>query len=94
MVSCVPMTAPQSTTATSIWGRLDVNARKGIGMVIIGRDVTERKMNEEELRKSTLVLERNLKEIDRINQLLVDRELEMIALRNEITSLKTKLAHG
>ena len=65
-----------------------------IGMVIIGRDVTERKMNEEELRKSTLVLERNLKEIDRINQLLVDRELEMIALRNEITSLKTKLAHG
>jgi PAS domain S-box-containing protein len=65
-----------------------------IGMVIIGRDVTERKANEEELRKSTVVLERNLKEIDRINQLLVDRELEMITLRNEITTLKAKLAHG
>jgi len=65
-----------------------------IGMVIIGRDVTERKANEEELRKSTIVSERNLKEIDRINQLLVDRELEMINLRNEITTLKSKLAHG
>ena len=61
-----------------------------IGMITIGRDVTERKHNETDLKKSTTVLEENLKEIDRLNREFTERELEMAKLKDEIKRLKEK----
>ncbi len=59
-----------------------------IGMVIIGRDVTEMKLSEAELIKTTTALEDRLKEINRINKLFVERELEMVQLKEEIARRK------
>ena len=66
------------------------NTRDKIGMVTIGRDVTERKRNESELKKNNEALETNLKEIDRLNRVFTQRELEMSRLKDEIRELKEK----
>ncbi len=67
------------------------NTNDKIGMVTIGRDVTERKKNESELKKSTETLEANLVEIDRLNRAFTQRELEMSQIKAEIKGLKIKL---
>ena len=67
------------------------NTLDKIGMVTIGRDVTERKRNESELKKNNETLEENLREIDRLNRIFTERELEMSQLKEEIKKLKAKL---
>jgi PAS domain-containing protein len=64
-----------------------------IGMVIIGRDVTERKKNESELKNITETLEKKLKEIDYLNRLFVEREIEMSQLKEEISALRKEPGH-
>jgi len=70
------------------------NTGDKIGMVMIGRDVTERKKNEAELKARTETLEKNLKEIDYLNHLFVEREIEMSKLKEEISALGGKPANG
>jgi len=67
------------------------NTRDKIGMVTIGRDVTERKRNESELKRNTEALGANLLEIDRLNRAFTQRELAMSRLKDEIKGLKAKL---
>ncbi|MCK4663266.1 MAG: PAS domain S-box protein [Bacteroidales bacterium] len=67
----------------------------------IARDITERKQAEEELKKhrenlEELVNERtkelndNIKELERLNKLFIDREFRIKELRDEIKKLKNK----
>ena len=54
-----------------------------IGMSMISRDITERKMSEEKLSKYD--------EINRLNRLMVDREVKMVELKQTIKNLEAKL---
>ncbi|MDD5382691.1 MAG: PAS domain S-box protein [Candidatus Margulisbacteria bacterium] len=74
--------------------RITDNTSTVIGLTIIGRDATERKNNEKELQTDTVTLGKSLEEIDQVNQQLIERELQMVNLKNEIASLKTRLQHG
>ena len=55
-----------------------------LGTYVICRDVTERKRDEEELRKTA-------NELKRLNGYFIDRELKMIELKKEINGLLEKL---
>lgn len=56
---------------------------RGVGAVIIFRDVTERRRVEEDMKKY-------VKELERFNRLVTGREMKMIELKNEINSLRVK----
>ena len=57
---------------------------KVIGLIGIGRDITERKRAEEELKK-------RVKELEEFYDMAVGREIRMIELKEEIESLKKEL---
>ena len=74
-------------------------------LLVVVRDVTERKQAEEALQKAHKELEvkveertRNLKEktekLERMNKLFVDRELKMKELKKEIKQVKRKMREG
>ena len=54
-----------------------------IGFSLISRDITKEKETEEKLNKYN--------EIDRLNRLMVDREIAMIDLKKQIAELKSRL---
>ncbi|MDZ4252434.1 MAG: PAS domain-containing protein [Sulfuritalea sp.] len=55
-----------------------------IGMFGISRDITERKRSEREL-------QRNMEELSRFNRVAVDRELDMIRLKQRVNELSRQL---
>jgi PAS domain S-box-containing protein len=57
------------------------------GAVIVFRDITERKNNEEELK-------RRLEELERFNRLINNREVRMIELKEEINQLHEQSGDG
>lgn len=57
----------------------------------VSRDLTEIKNSEEEFKKSKDELQIELEEVEKINKLMVGRELKMIELKEEIEDLKAKL---
>ncbi len=54
------------------------------------RDITEQKKAAELIKKSREGLERSLNEVEKINKMMVGRELDMIKLKEEIKKLKNK----
>jgi len=54
------------------------------GALLILRDITERKKNEEELKIRT-------KELERFNKTMIDRELRMVQLKKENMELLDKI---
>jgi PAS domain S-box-containing protein len=56
----------------------------------IMRDVTIRKKNEEMIQASIKEKDKAVKELERLNKLMVGRELEMVKLKKEIIALKNK----
>jgi PAS domain S-box-containing protein len=65
---------------------------KYIGICGVGRDITDRKHTEEELRKREEELKKRVKELEDFYEMGVGRELRMIELKKEIESLKEELA--
>jgi PAS domain S-box-containing protein len=63
-----------------------------IGICGVGRDITDRKKFEEELRKREEELKNRVKELEDFYEMGVGRELRMIELKKEIESLKEELA--
>lgn len=59
--------------------------------IFIARDVTQRKKDEDMFKDSKKEIEKALKDSERINQLMVGRELEMIKLKKELLDLKNKI---
>lgn len=57
----------------------------------IARNITARKIIEEELKKSKDILQSKVKELERFNKLAIDRELRMIELKEKIKELERKL---
>lgn len=54
-----------------------------IEILVLGQDITSKKIIEQELTKNNL-------ELERLNKLMVGRELEMIKLKKELAGLKNK----
>lgn len=71
-------------TFLAIKGPLHDEAGNVIGMYGIARDITERKTNEENLR-------RNNEELQRFNRAMIGREMEMIRLKREVNKLAAAL---
>jgi PAS domain S-box-containing protein len=71
-------------TFLAIKGPLHDEAGNVIGMYGIARDITERKTNEENLR-------RNNEELQRFNRAMIGREIEMIRLKREVNTLAAAL---
>jgi len=71
-------------TFLAIKGPLHDEDGKVVGMYGIARDITERKTNEEILRRSN-------EELQRFNRAMIGRELEMIRLKREVNQLATAL---
>lgn len=71
-------------TFLAIKGPLHDEAGNVIGMYGIARDITERKTNEETLRRSN-------EELQRFNRAMIGRELEMIRLKREVNQLAAAL---
>jgi len=63
-----------------------------IGICGVGRDITERKRNEDELRKKEQELKKRVQELEDFYNMSVGRELRMIELKKEIEGLKEELA--
>lgn len=68
----------------TIKGPLHDESGKSVGIYGIARDITRRKENEETLR-------RNNEELQRFNQSMIGRELEMIRLKREVNDLAAAL---
>lgn len=66
-----------------IWGNNLLNNPAVEGLVFNSRDITERKKAESELLERT-------DELERLNRIMVDRELRMVELKAEIARLKKK----
>lgn len=62
-----------------------------IGVFGISRDITERQQDAAALRERTAELCRGNEELQRFNRAMVDRELEMIGLKNEVNRLSEQL---
>jgi PAS domain S-box-containing protein len=71
-------------TFLAVKGPLHDEAGNVIGMYGIARDITERKANEENLR-------RNNEELQRFNHAMIGREMEMIRLKREVNRLAAAL---
>lgn len=71
-------------TFLAIKGPLHDEAGNVIGMYGIARDITERKANEENLRRSN-------EELQRFNRAMIGREMEMIKLKREVNKLAAAL---
>ena len=61
-------------------------------MVSIVQDVTEKSELEEELKRANKVLETRLYEMEKMNSLMVGRELKMIEMKKQIEELENKLS--
>jgi PAS domain S-box-containing protein len=59
-----------------------------IGFISIQYDLTRRIDKEEELKKKELILQEKNSELERINRLMVDRELKMIELKKQIKQMQ------
>jgi len=64
---------------------------KPTGIVGISKDITKEREAEEKLKKTYDDLEKRTKEIEKINKLMVGREIRMIELKNRIKELEETL---
>ena len=75
---------------TVIWNSATIYSQDGktaIGTVAIGQDITNRKIAEKNQ-------EENVEQLQKINNVMIDRELKMVELKNEIEELKKKLGQN
>lgn len=70
------------------------NGEEVLGFVKIMRDLTERKRADESLRESEKLLRARNTELQRFNDLAVDRELKMVELKKEVNDLRGRLGDG
>lgn len=57
-------------------------------------EITERKTKEENLKKALFESKENISQIEKVNQLMIDRENKMVELKEEIAELKKKLKNS
>ena len=62
-----------------------------IGVILIFRDISERRKDEAKLQQSQQDLQERVQELEQFHDIVVDRELKMIALEQEVASLKQEL---
>lgn len=64
---------------------------RSVGMLSSGEDITERRRGEDELRRQAQELTSRNDELERFNQAMVGRELDMIELKRQINALSREL---
>ena len=69
------------------------HAEEDRAMIERSMEISSKELNElnEKLRSDSASLKKNLDELERMNKLMVDRELKMIELKKEVESLKAQL---
>ena len=73
--------------ATVLLSRLELHGKQVLQAVV--RDITKQKKAEEELKKINQELKSKVEELERFNQLIVDRELKMVELKKRIKELES-----
>jgi PAS domain S-box-containing protein len=63
-----------------------------VGMVGSGQDITERKQAEEAMEVANEQLNENLKEVSRLNQIMMGREERILELKEELHALKSQFS--
>ncbi|HAM88044.1 MAG: Signal transduction histidine kinase [Candidatus Falkowbacteria bacterium GW2011_GWC2_38_22] len=88
-----PQTTPDGKIITLLTSKMPLrdSAGKIIGVLGTYMDISERKNYEDELKKSKEILQSKVKELQRFNRVITDRELKMIELKKEISELKARL---
>lgn len=62
-----------------------------IGALSVARDITEKKKEEEMLKKTKKELEEKIAELEKMNNYMIDREKKMIELKGKIKDLEEEL---
>jgi PAS domain S-box-containing protein len=75
----------------SISSRVVKNEQGNFHIEGLVRDITDRKKMEEELKKSKDDLSLKVDELEKLNNLMTDREIKMIELKKELSELKQEV---